>query len=192
MLRIKYIPSVQFLFSIIATLALVVIASRTGAQEKTGEMERAQKEYQAKLAKAHGDYVALLRDLVEKRTKAGDLEGAIVIRHELQETQARGPFKLYEPMKDKKAPLKRSVAGVWRFSYGNKTAHVRTIDADGKVDGGGGNLSVRGDDLVIQFATVIERLTLAGDRLLVEHYNPASDYPNKPPDQIGIGVRVGK
>jgi len=36
----------------------------------------------------------------------------------------------------------------------------------------------------------VERLTLAGDRLLFEHFRPASKYPGENADIMGVAVRM--
>lgn len=90
--------------------------------------------------------------------------------------------------------------GLWKVRYHpNQAIRIYMIDSKGFVtfgDQGGwkDRIAQKGNDLLIRFDSDaiqrVERLTKCVDgRLMVEHYNPGTMYPNHP-DQIGIGKRV--
>ncbi|MEM7477879.1 MAG: hypothetical protein AAF483_23075 [Planctomycetota bacterium] len=78
--------------------------------------------------------------------------------------------------------------GQWTFRYTNETQHVRTIMADGRLKENGKLVRQDGDTLII-FDNAIERITLQQDRVLVEHFNPKSNYPTELPAVMGVGKR---
>jgi hypothetical protein len=105
-------------------------------------------------------------------------------------TQAQG---ITSAQKNK---MLRSLAGTWQITYHpNKTVRTYTITKRGEVLFSEldmrGQIAVGDTGLLLDFQSdgKLERLTLGTDgRLFVEHYNPATLFPNNP-DQIGIGRR---
>ena len=85
--------------------------------------------------------------------------------------------------------LMPQLTGRWVVSYTNGTQHTREIHADQRVNESD-EIVRQGDDILIVFPDVIERITLSGDRLFVEHFNPASDYPNGVPAVMGTALRA--
>jgi hypothetical protein len=92
------------------------------------------------------------------------------------------------------APL----AEMWKITYTNDAERLYLIQKDGKVIGTAGDEKLngrirrKGKTLLLTFdgEDKVERLTPGTDgRLFLEHYHPASDYPDKKPMHIGIGVR---
>ncbi|MBI2478803.1 MAG: hypothetical protein HYV60_09260, partial [Planctomycetia bacterium] len=77
----------------------------------------------------------------------------------------------------------QKLLGTWEVTYTNRTRNRRTIGTDGPLTSANG-------DILIDFDTVIERLSLVGDKLFVEHFNPKSTYPKGFPYAIGIGKRI--
>lgn len=91
-------------------------------------------------------------------------------------------------------PLLQFLQGTWSVTYTNGAKRTYTIESDGGVAfeeeqilgefAGGGYLLLEFDD------GKLERITPAGSRLLVEHFDPRNRFPNHPPTHIGIGVRI--
>ena len=90
--------------------------------------------------------------------------------------------------------LLQFLPGTWSVTYTNGAKRTYTIERDGGVAFEEEQILgefVGGDYLLLEFDDgKLERLTPAGSRLLVEHFNPRNRFPNHPPTHIGIGVRV--
>ena len=91
-------------------------------------------------------------------------------------------------------PAALRFVGTWRVRYTNDAIRTYEVYTDGGVRFPEENrvtqLQGRGEVLVQFDDGKLERWTLAGKRLLVEHWSRASSYPQQTPTQIGIGVRV--
>jgi len=85
-------------------------------------------------------------------------------------------------------------AGTWRVRYTNGSARTYQVGANDTVifpaERRHGQLR-RGKNVLLQFGDGrLERWRLVNGRLLVQHWNPASSYPARPPKVTGVGVRV--
>lgn len=92
------------------------------------------------------------------------------------------------------SPSNSAIAGAWKITYAGGSVRNYVIFDNGEVKykelDRTGTLQ-RAKVLLLDFGDgKVERLSLAGSRLLVEHFNPKSDYPNNRPNEIGIGVRA--
>ena len=91
-------------------------------------------------------------------------------------------------------PAGSDLAGTWRVTYTNNAVRTYEVGSDDTVRFLEENRHARvqrGEEVLLRFADgKIERWTLAGRRLFVEHWDPASKYPQRPPSVIGSGVRV--
>jgi hypothetical protein len=90
--------------------------------------------------------------------------------------------------------LLRYVPGQWKVSYDNGAVRTYRFDARGNAlfleEKLAGTLTRDGERLKLDFRDgKLERIRLDKDELLVEHFNPASGYPNSPP-LAGRGTRV--
>jgi hypothetical protein len=146
------------------------------------QLKWAQAQFDQASAKARTDYLASLKASLQLALRGGNLEESNRIDAEMKAVQ-EGAAK---PKDDKDEPF--SLVGKWDFRYNNGTVNERIIGKDGKVEGGGTVKKV-GKDTIIDWGTVIERITPAGDRLFVEHYHPSSDYGRKVAATMGEGVR---
>ncbi len=80
------------------------------------------------------------------------------------------------------------LTGKWVVTYTNKTQHTREIHVDRRVNED--NRIVQGyGDILIDFPEAVERITLVGNRLFVEHFNPRSTYPDGIPAVMGVGKK---
>jgi hypothetical protein len=93
-------------------------------------------------------------------------------------TAKRTHLKLYE--------------GTWILAYQKGNGRRYVIDAEGNVSWGPrrARLTGRGADLILDFGDgKLERVRLAGRRLQVEHFDPATSFPRKP-TQSAVGDRI--
>ena len=91
-------------------------------------------------------------------------------------------------------PLLQFLQGTWSVTYTNGAKRTYTIESDGGVAFEEEQILgefAGGEYLLLEFDDgKLERLTPAGSRLLVEHFDPRNRFPNHPPTHIGIAVRV--
>ena len=88
----------------------------------------------------------------------------------------------------------RSVAGTWRITYTNGAWRTYRIEENGTVtfleEQSMGELR-SWPELLLRFDDgKLERLNPTANRIFVEHFNPASEYPDGTPAEIGIGRLV--
>ena len=91
-------------------------------------------------------------------------------------------------------PKAPGFTGLWRVIYSHgavRTYHVGADDTVQFIEERRRGALRRGQHVLLQFGDgKIERWTLVKGRLLVQHWNPASGYPRRPPDVTGQGVKV--
>ena len=80
------------------------------------------------------------------------------------------------------------LTGKWIVTYTNKTQHTREIHPDRRVNESDRLVQGYGD-ILIDFPEAVERITLVGDKLFVEHFNPRSTYPDGIPAVMGVGKK---
>lgn len=100
----------------------------------------------------------------------------------------QGDLPEVEPDPDRVAKLK----GIWRVAYTSSAVRHYQFDDAGKVHVSGmkGKAYIQNKDLLFDVNDgKLERATLFGNRLFIEHYNPSSTYPAEFPAALGIGQR---
>jgi hypothetical protein len=150
------------------------------------------------LRRATEDYKKRLKEIMEKETKSGNLDGALAVREEIKGLDA--PAKEGGSKTDPKAdpPSRRMVTGLWSIKYHpNKTGGAIEVKPDGLVtyeDGKTkkGQLLKQGEFFVMESGERFERFTFAGNRLFIEHYLSKAHYERNEIDQIGVGQLVNK
>lgn len=89
------------------------------------------------------------------------------------------------------SPLPTQATGVWCVTYTNgaiRTYQVSDDDAVYFVEERRSGQLQRGAGILLQFDDgKLERWTFSEERLRVEHWDPATKFPNEPPKEIGIG-----
>jgi hypothetical protein len=156
-------------------------------------LAEAQKQYNEQAAAAHKRYLMHLADAQDRHTKAGNLDLSLKVRDEIEMLKSEGPPRL--TAQPPGSTVSRAVVGTWKVLYQNSAVRTYQIKENADVifveDKRTGKLDKN-------FATLnfgdgkLEHLILSNGRLIVEHFNPGSDYPTKAPNVIGIGVRVGR
>ena len=148
-------------------------------------------EFEARKRKVLKAHAVRLTVLQQEYTEAGDHDGALAIRHRVEELK-RPP----KPDKAKKGPAvglrMAELRGGWIFIFSNDTRHTRKFHGRNEVNNGA-RLRRRRGDLIIEYPqNVIERITLAEGRLFVEHFNPKNTYPKGVPAVLGIGTKLDR
>jgi len=105
-----------------------------------------------------------------------------------------GPERDGKVTKEQKLMLAR-LRGKWTISYDNGEERLYVIVRNGKVgfpaERRQAKLKWRGNDLLLDFGDKkVERLTLKGEELHVEHFSPAGTYPYGKPASVGRGTRA--
>ena len=93
-----------------------------------------------------------------------------------------------EPLRSLEA-LMPQLTGKWVVTYTNNTQHTREINENQLVNDGD-EIIQQNEDILIVFPNVIERITLADDKLFVEHFNPRSTYPDGIPAVMGVARKA--
>jgi hypothetical protein len=153
-------------------------------------VKKAQKEYDAKIKAAQGQLAVKLELALKDATRKGDLDEAIKIRD------------ASEALENKPGPKRRYPIGIWKikhtptawghgYKFDGTNVTYRISNTTGEKVDGPFKLISRNGDILIHFVSEnrIERFTFAGSALFVEHFHPASDYPNGRPQVIGRGVK---
>lgn len=90
----------------------------------------------------------------------------------------------------------RKLVGKWSVLFNNRATSPIAIPADGVVRRGDGEkligkITVERGEMILRLpADIVERYTIAGEKLFVEQWAPASTYPQSAPSLFGYGVRV--
>ena len=128
-------------------------------------------------------------------TKKGNLEGALAIKAKVEKMNPSAP-KTQENISsiNSKPPTFAFLQGKWKTVYVNGATRTYTINnniaeftEDTKDNG---KISIKGNLILIEFNSRIERITINKNNTLnVEHFNPKSTYPNDVPFSTGTGIR---
>jgi len=140
--------------------------------------------------KAHSKFLLQLKVLEQESRQKNDLESADEILKEIQAKEAEGPPTFGGTTLKTKSLVLARLKGTWEVKFSNKTSHFRRIELDGSVNGTEGVLKVENGQITITYAKVIERLIIAENKVIFEHFNPKSSYsPTETAPVVGIGTR---
>lgn len=128
-----------------------------------------------------------------KRTLGGrgDARGAVAVQEEIDRIKGAAETGLLQKF-----------VGLWKIEYSNGATRRYAIKADGLVQAEGedgkpipsqkGRIAARGGDVLLELSgeRKLERLTLAGDVLNIEHFDPKTTYPSGPPAARAKGTRI--
>jgi hypothetical protein len=129
-------------------------------------------------------YVQSLEKIKKSLTMKGDLAGALKVQDEMESLGlGQGLARL---------------AGDWAFQYTNGAVHHYTIEADGAVFWTDPSpkkklkTAMRGKVFIFEFPddNILERITVSGNELQIDHYTPKSNYPQGAPATRGSGKRI--
>jgi len=157
---------------------------RLAEMKYPAQLENARKSYNKALNREFQKHLHMLRDLQVKMKKAGGRYGVARIESRLAELSRQGP-----PTDGSLSSLMPRLKGRWVVTYTNRTQHTREIRENELVNHRDELVEDNGDILIL-FPNVIERITLVGDKLFVEHFNPSSTYPNGIPAVMGVGRKT--
>lgn len=176
-----------------ALAAFLFLGAWADAEETPSELVQARSTYEKELEFAtrplRERYLARLETLKRSLGGRGDVRAALTVQDEIDRVSAAA-----------QQPGFGKFAGSWMIQYENGGTRRYTIKADGTViwvetDGKPqgetpGKMRQEGSDTVVEMQFSLERISLSGERLIVEHFAPKSDYPRKV-TQRGTGVRQG-
>ena len=179
---------------------MLVVLDLTVLPAAADELETAQGEYRARIDKAtdaHNEAIKLafkeyLRKLIAlkmQQAKTGNRDRAVKLSDRIRVLKRKGPPLIVETKIHSLKSLMPRLKGTWMVTYTNKTRHVRMIHENQLVNDTDELVKANGD-LLIVFPNIIERITLIGDKLFVEHFNPGSTYPDGIPAVMGVGRRA--
>jgi hypothetical protein len=172
-----------------ATMPLGAVSTdANAAREKyVAAVNRAREDFNQRVQAAHEQYTRRLEALQKEETKRGNLEAALSIRAELAELRASGP-----PMARIDSP--DAMYGKWHAKMITgyecdlivRPAQVQHIQS--------GHAAVprfKGNQLVVQWPNGnVDRLTVAGERMLYEYWEAGSKALQGVPTALGVLERV--
>ena len=188
MMRIRRIHT---LFPI--AVSLYVLTAILSAQEEPADLTQARTIYQREVELAtrpiRDRYLLKLESLKKMLGSRGDIRAALAVQEEFEKFANIGmTFERF--------------AGVWKVAYNGGTLRTYSIAADGTftfVEENGkrltpplvGKLRVRGADVTIEHEVdSLERLSISGGKLTLEHFRPKATYPAGPPANRGTGTKA--
>ena len=182
-------------FTILLVLSMATRALR--AEDEPPELAQARAMYQKDVEFAtrpiRDRYLSKLDVLKRSLGARGDARGAAAVQDEIDRLKATITGI---------AAIARFV-GFWALDYGSGSTRKYTIRSDGtlimsEINGGSivpprtARITLRGSDLVIEFENdpSLERLSISGNKLIVEQFNPKTLYPKNPPNYRATGTKV--
>ena len=184
------------LFRLLPLVALAAISCLRphllAADDDVPELKQAREIYEKEIdfttRPIRSRYISKLETLKRSPGSRGDARAAIAVQEELDRVKGGSGD----------APGPARFAGVWKADYENGVTRRYTIKADGTVHwedapglpaGMNGKITMKGSDAVLELDN-LERLTIQGDTLMIEYFNPKSSYPSGQPVMRGKGTRI--
>lgn len=149
---------------------------KLAAVEYNNAMARAKASYDADSARASRAFLSQLERAKALYMRDSDLEGANAVQAMIDNFDGAGSSALDG---DWAIKYLNGATRVYRLD-GSKFEAVSATGTNGRSETVKGEIESRKDnEVVIRFTDgKLERITLAGERLLVEHFNPASGFPD--------------
>ncbi|MFO1092160.1 MAG: hypothetical protein U0992_02455 [Planctomycetaceae bacterium] len=170
----------------VAPLALFVFltAADKGTVNHTAVLSarmKFEKRVAAAVAPVRADYVSELKSLRTTLTRQSDLDGVAAVDAELQRLQ-----------KQRRLWDRHTLEGLWEVKYSNGATRTYIISNTGEAqfveEQKVGQISLDGNDYLLEFSDDnIERIALQ-PMLKVEHFHPKSTYPLGTPHATGTGL----
>ena len=162
-------------------------AARAAHKKYEEAVERAKQDYDRRVEAARKVAESELADAMKAATRHGDLDEANRIK------AAVGRLKPNAAVTGSTRLL-----GAWQVRYANgieRTYEVRndgtaTWTEAGRAAVVGRFKQVEPEIVYDENKLAVERWTVVGDRLFIEHFNPASGYPKARPLTLGVATRV--
>jgi len=157
--------------------------------EYSGQVDTARAAYNDAVKQAAQTHRKRLAGVLDAETKAGNLDGALLVREEMRALDADGPPTLLDALGPTRA---RWVAGTWALRYHpNGATRTYTIHTNGEVsckEGAmKGVLKPAGMSFTLEFGDgKLERVTFAGGRAFFEHFDPKANAERNAVGQVAI------
>jgi len=172
-------------------------------KQDEAELKKLEDEHKQRRKKRRLQLIMELEKALDEATKSGDLDDAIKIRDAIKVLKKGAePPNISGPLEfGKSGDRPKYPTGVWRIMWPNgserlyrfsgKKVKAEDSNASWKRTG---SLTQKKSDLYLEFPSddAIERLSMVGDRLFVEHWEPKSTYPKSDPKFVGRAVPAGK
>lgn len=157
--------------------------SKPGPTDLATERQKYDEEIAGALQPVQKRYVTRLKALQKLLAKKGDKVGAAAVEAELEKMGAAIAQQMRYP-----------IEGKWNVKYQSGAARTYVIHADGGVEfveeQQTGKFAKNGDDVLVDFGdNKVERFHWS-TVLVVEHYNPKSDYGTAPPKLTGFAEKA--
>jgi len=176
-----------------ALAAIPFLGGLADADETPSELVQARSMYEKELEFAtrplRERYLARLETLKRSLGGRGDARAALAVQEEIDRVTAAT-----------QQPGFGKFAGAWIIQYENGGSRryaikgdgmVIWVETDGKPQGETpGKMRQEGSETVVEMQFSLERISISGEKLMVEHFAPKSDYPRKV-TQRGTGVKQG-
>lgn len=179
-------------FSQLTALALCVPFAAALAQEEPAELTQTKAMYQRDVETAtrpiRERYLGRLELLKKSIAARGDIRAALAVQEEIEKVKEIG------------SGMER-FAGTWSLQYSNGTIRVYVITPDGTVTYSEENgkkipqktakILAKGADFIVEAAEgTVERLSINGTKLMLDHFNPKSTYPAGKPAARATGTKT--
>ncbi len=163
------------------------------AQEEPAELSQARAVYERDVEFAtrpiRDRYLSRLDSLKRALGSKGDARAALAVQEEMERVKGIGGGM-------------EKFAGNWSIKYANGATRTYSITADGtlteiaengaKIAPKSAKITLKGTDFIVEVdgGSKIERLTLSGSKLMIDHFNPKTTYPAGAPALRAIGTRA--
>jgi len=164
------------------------VCAAAPAVDEPGELSEARARYEKDVEFAtrplRERYVQALAKVKKSLTFKGDLAGALMVQKEIESFGMGVGIARF--------------AGDWVCTFASGSVHHYRIESDGtfywndRTPRKKLQASLKGNDYVVDFGddNIMQRFTIAGNELKVEHFNPKTSYPKGPPALRGVGKRA--
>ncbi|MEA3207947.1 MAG: hypothetical protein QOE70_1004 [Chthoniobacter sp.] len=188
-------------FPLLATAMILSLAASfaTQAQEEPAELVQARTNFEKEVDFAsrpiRDRYLSRLDALKRNLGSRGEARAALAVQEEIDRVKA---------MSVDRSDVSR-FAGAWRITWQAGNTQKWVIRTDGSViwnDNNGvaaqpvkGRITAQKPGFVLEFEAYTDRLwlvSLSGNSLVVQFFEPKNSFPNGPPKDRGTGALIGK
>jgi hypothetical protein len=182
--------------------ATFVLAEQAATSDfKLPSAQAAKHKYDAALRKADEEHVRQIKDA--KKVFLDDLDAALKeATRAVNLPEANKIDQAIKQLKSGEYPPQRkaagAISGIWEITYTSGVVRVYDLTSEkdirwkenGRIMGKGRLLKDNGDIVIDLHDGKRDRITFAGERLFVEHFNPAAEYPNGRAAAMGVGQSI--
>lgn len=173
--------------------------ARNAVSSFNRKVDAARKEYDEVVSKEREKMIEELENALKKETTEGNLDEAIKLKSAIESLNQEAGV---DPMANRKQP---GITGLWKLQFSDGLIRyqqfvlrngnpytLRFREIGGKIDDQG-SVEVRDGKAYVRYQNwaILERFTIDGDRLIVEHWNVGTNNSiERFPELLCIGTRV--